>query len=47
METCFAFVGTGVGPENHHPQFSVDPAAIPQTARYLARMAEEALHRLQ
>ena len=47
METCFAFVGTGVGPENHHPQFSVDPAAIPQTARYLVRMAEEALHRLQ
>ena len=47
METCFAFVGTGLSPENHHPQFTVDPAAIPQTARYLAHMAEEALRRLR
>ena len=47
MESCFAFVGTGLSPENHHPQFTVDPAAIPQTARYLVRMAEEALRRLR
>ena len=39
MESCFAFVGTGLGPENHHPQFMVDPAGISQTARYLARVA--------
>ena len=47
METCFAFVGTGLSPENHHPKFTVDPAAIPQTAHYLACMAEEALRRLR
>lgn len=47
MESCFAFIGTGLAPENHHPKFMVDPAAIPQTARYLVRMAEEALKRLK
>ena len=47
MESCFAFVGTGLAPENHHPKFVVDPAAMPMTARYLARMAEEALKKLK
>ena len=47
METCFVFVGTGLGPENHHPKFAVDPAAIPMSARWLARMAQEALRRLK
>ena len=47
MESCFAFIGTGLGPENHHPKFTVDPAAVPQTARYFVRMAEEALKRLK
>ena len=46
METCFVFIGTGLSTENHHPKFTVDPAAIPQTACYLAHMAEEALRRL-
>ena len=43
MESCFAFVGTGLGPENHHPQFTVDPEGISQVGRYLARMAEKSL----
>lgn len=47
MESCFAFVGTGLGPENHHPQFAVDPAAIPQVGRYLACMAEKSLWELK
>lgn len=47
METCFVFIGTGLAPENHHPKFTVDPAAIPMTARCLAHMAEEALRRLK
>ena len=47
MESCFAFIGTGLAPENHHPKFTVDPAAVPQTAHYLVRMAEEALKRLK
>ena len=47
MESCFAFIGTGPAPENHHPKFTVDPAAIPMAARYLVRMAEEALRQIQ
>ena len=47
MESCFAFVGTGLGPENHHPQFTVDPEGIAQTARYLARVAVTSLRALK
>ena len=40
---CFIRVGTGIGPALHHPEFHADPSVLEQTAKYLAKLAEERL----
>lgn len=40
----FVLVGTGLSPANHNSKFRADPQALLPAARYLARLAEDALH---
>ena len=43
VKGTFVQIGTGLSYSNHNPKFQVDPAAIIPTAKYVARLATEAL----